>query len=107
MIAELESDSSAKELARTAETTAVTYNVEHRGSYSGLTVAKAERLEPTLRSSAGSKLISVVAHATSFRVTTEATVTRQTFSITWSPSAKVTMSCTGTIECARGRWANG
>jgi len=85
----------------------VTYNVEHRGSYSGLTVAKAERLEPTLRSSAGSKLISVVAHATSFRVTTEATVTRQTFSITWSPSAKVTMSCTGTIECARGRWANG
>jgi hypothetical protein len=100
----LRSDASAKEQARTAETIAATYAVEHRGSFKGLTVAKMERIEPSLRSSSVSKLVSVIAHTTSFRVTARSELTHETFSIIWSPSGRVTMKCSPGIGCSRGEW---
>jgi hypothetical protein len=100
----LRSDASAKDQARTAETIAATYSVEHRGSFKGLTVAKIERIEPSLRSSSLSKLVSVVAHTTSFRVTTRSVLTRETFSIIWSPSGRVTMKCSPGLGCNGGEW---
>jgi type IV pilus assembly protein PilA len=42
------SDSSAKELARTAETTAETYATDHGGNYEGMTVAALQGYEKTL-----------------------------------------------------------
>jgi hypothetical protein len=104
LAAVLRSDASAKEEARTAETIAATYSVEHGGSFKGLTVAKIERLDPSARSSKISRLVSVTAHATSFRLTTRSQLTRETFSIIWSPSGKVTMSCSAGVGCTDGTW---
>src|SRR5262249_38605522 len=47
------SDSSAKELARTAETTAETYATDHSGSYEGLTTKVLKEYEPTIQTAAG------------------------------------------------------
>src|SRR5271169_487893 len=41
-------DSSAKELARTAETTAETYATDHNGSYSGMSAAELQNDEKTI-----------------------------------------------------------
>src|SRR6201992_3215123 len=42
-------DASAKELARTAQTTAETYATDHEGSYEGLTAAKLKEYEPSIQ----------------------------------------------------------
>ena len=44
---------SAKELARTEETTAETYATDHGGSYAGMTVAELKAYEPTINTTAG------------------------------------------------------
>lgn len=100
----LQSDASAKEEARTAQTTAEVYAVLHDGGYAGLTLAKLDRLEPTLRTAGKAKLVAVSGHTTGFSVTVRAAVTRQTFSISLKPSGKVVRTCTGQLECARGVW---
>ena len=41
-------DASAKELARTAETTAETYQTDHGGEYGGMTPAELNKYEPTI-----------------------------------------------------------
>jgi type IV pilus assembly protein PilA len=46
-------DSSAKELARTAETTAETYATDHGGSYTGMTTKILKEYEPTIQTAAG------------------------------------------------------
>ena len=47
-------DSSAKELARTAQTTAETYATDHGGSYEGMTTKILKEYEPTIQTVAGS-----------------------------------------------------
>ena len=47
------SDSSAKELARTAQTTAETYATDHGGNYEGMNPAELEKFEPTIQTDAG------------------------------------------------------
>ncbi len=42
------SDAQAKELARTAETTAETYATDHNGEYTGLTAAVLKEYEPSI-----------------------------------------------------------
>jgi type IV pilus assembly protein PilA len=42
-------DASAKELARTAQTTAETYATDHNGEYTGLTPAKLNEIEPSIQ----------------------------------------------------------
>ena len=44
---------SAKELARTEETTAETYATDHGGSYVGMTVAELQTYEPTINTTTG------------------------------------------------------
>src|ERR1700741_3792117 len=46
-------DASAKELARTAQTTAESYSTENSGSYEGLTTAKLASLEKTIQTAPG------------------------------------------------------
>jgi len=47
------SDASAKELARTAETTTETYATDHAGNYEGLSIAVLHEYEPTIQTAAG------------------------------------------------------
>jgi type IV pilus assembly protein PilA len=44
---------SAKELARTEETTAETYATDHGGSYAGMTVGALQAYEPTINTTSG------------------------------------------------------
>src|SRR3977135_2828661 len=46
-------DSSAKELARTAQTTAETYATDHHGNDEGLSAAELKKCEPTSQTAAG------------------------------------------------------
>ena len=47
------SDSSAKELARTAQTTAETYATDHGGNYKNMTTKVLKEYEPTIQTAAG------------------------------------------------------
>ena len=47
------SDASAKELARTAQTTSETYATDHEGSYEGLSTTKLHEYEPSIQTAAG------------------------------------------------------
>jgi type IV pilus assembly protein PilA len=100
-------DASAKELARTAQTTAETYGTEHNGEYTGLTVAELKKLEPTIQTASGSgnAYISGVSEVASTKYKVTATSTSgDTFSITNSGGA-VTRSCTGTGGgCGGSSW---
>jgi type IV pilus assembly protein PilA len=46
-------DSAAKELDRTAQTTAETYATENNGSYAGMTLTNLKEIEPTIQTAAG------------------------------------------------------
>ena len=47
------SDASAKELARTAQTTAETYATDHEGKYTGMEAAKLHEYEPSIQTAEG------------------------------------------------------
>jgi type IV pilus assembly protein PilA len=49
-------DSAAKELARTAQTAAEAYSTDHNGSYSKLSVAELQAVEPTLKDTSTAEL---------------------------------------------------
>jgi type IV pilus assembly protein PilA len=94
-------DASAKELARTAQTTAETYSTENNGQYTGLTTAKLKEIEKTIPTGNGSctgtaACIMEVSNvsATGYKVTAEAPATKDKFSIENS-NGEVTRSCEG------------
>jgi type IV pilus assembly protein PilA len=89
-------DASAKELARTAQTTAETYATDHNGEYTGLTTTEINKLEPSIPIAAGSNayLSAVTAAATEYSVTATAT-NLDTFKIE-NKGGVVTRTCTGT-----------
>jgi type IV pilus assembly protein PilA len=92
-------DSSAKELARTAETTAETYATDHGGNYKNMTIAELQAYEKTIpscpdTSNACLKTVTVAgAGSEEYVVTAEATDTH-TFSITRAAGGTVTRTCT-------------
>lgn len=114
-------DSAAKELARTAETTAETYATDHNGEYGGLDVAELHAYEATIPtaegSGAGAWLIApttaLASGAKGYTVTAEAASTKDEFSITKTEGGEVERTCTGpnkaTVEgtvggCVKGKW---
>ena len=89
-------DSSAKELARTAQTTAETYATDHNGSYEGLSKAELNKYEPTIQIAAGNgnAFLSVATGtATEFTVTATS-VSGHTFTIERKANGETTRSCT-------------
>jgi type IV pilus assembly protein PilA len=95
-------DASAKELARTAQTTAETISTDANGSYAGVTNPAALKVvEPTINTSStsGSAYLSAAAPTgtpvgTGYSVTATSVPTGNTFSITRDSSGNVTRSCT-------------
>jgi type IV pilus assembly protein PilA len=97
-------DAAAKELVRTAQTTAETYATDHNGSYLGMNTGSPTSLvlagiEPTIPTSAagGSAYLSSVAvDATgdSYTVTATSQPTQNTFSVTRFGDGTVVRSCT-------------
>jgi type IV pilus assembly protein PilA len=105
-------DASAKELARTAETTAETIATDNNGSYvtiTGPTVLSG--YEPTIPTAAGNGnayLSAALGSATGYAVTTTST-TGDTFTITRASDGTVARSCTvptGTTQSGAGGCEN-
>jgi type IV pilus assembly protein PilA len=92
------SDSSAKELARTAETTAETYATDHGGSYENLTTKVLKEYEPTIQTAVGGgnaylSAANVEAGNQGYEVTATAT-DGHTFTVHKTAAGEVKRECT-------------
>ncbi len=88
-------DASAKELARTAQTTIESYAVDHGGSYAGIAApTDLSALEKTINTSNNGQayLSTATGSVTGYTVTATAAVTGDTYTIT-SSGGTVTHSC--------------
>jgi type IV pilus assembly protein PilA len=114
-------DASAKELARTAETTAETYSTDHGGSYEELSVTKLKEYEKTIPEGKSGKcegseacLIKVElletgcsgAACTGYKLTTEAPATKDTYTVEKTTSGTVNRTCTTSNNggCVNDKW---
>ncbi len=107
------SDASAKELARTAETTAETIATDNNGLYEKVTLTELNAYEPTIPivSSTKEAYLSAASSTTpftSYSVTATST-TGDTFTITRSSSGTVSRTCTFASGgnkggCPSGSW---
>jgi type IV pilus assembly protein PilA len=109
-------DSQAKELARTAQTTAATYSTDQNGDYFGVTSAKLNEVEksiPTAESTKQAWLSAAVATpasctagtCTGFEVTAQST-SGDTFTVK-SAAGVITRTCTQVAPskgCPSGSW---
>jgi type IV pilus assembly protein PilA len=102
------SDASAKELARTAQTTAEAYAAGNNGAYTGLSTTKLNELEKTIpiAVSTSQAYLSSASSASSseYAVTATSPTTSDTFTVTGKKGV-ISRSCTGTGGgCASGTW---
>jgi type IV pilus assembly protein PilA len=92
-------DSSAKELARTAQTTSETYATDKNGSYAGVSVAELKKYEPSIQTAAGSNN-AYLSGATEietgggFEVTATSATAGHTFTIIKKANGTVERTCT-------------
>jgi type IV pilus assembly protein PilA len=106
-------DSSAKELVRTAETTAETIATDNNGAYGEVTAAKLHEYEPTIQTAAGSGnawLSAASGTANTYTVTATST-SGHTFTITRGSGGEISRTCTGGTGsiaekggCPNGTW---
>ncbi len=106
-------DASAKELARTAQTTEETYATDHGGEYTAST-AELQKYEPSIQIAAGNNnayLSSATVPAAGEYTVTATAVGGHTFTITKSAAGVVTRTCTPTGKtgaegggCQNGTW---
>jgi type IV pilus assembly protein PilA len=106
-------DSSAKELARTAQTTAETFATDHGGTYTGMSIEELQAYEKTIPgcpNTSNACLESVTAGAETFTVTAHST-SGHTFSVNRLADGSTTRTCTPTGKtgsegggCQNGSW---
>ncbi len=105
------SDAQAKELARTAETTAETIAVDNNGEYTKVSAAELNRYEPSIRivqSSNEAYLSATTASKSEYSLTTKST-NGDEFKIAKGANGEITRSCTSPISktgCAGGEKAS-
>ncbi len=89
-------DSSAKELARTAETTAETYATDHGGSYAGLNLEEIKKYETGLAScpnASNACLLKAEGGAETYTVEAEAANSKDKFVIKRTASGEIEREC--------------
>jgi type IV pilus assembly protein PilA len=94
-------DSSAKELARTAQTTAETYATDHNGSYASLSLTEENKYEPSIQTAAGNNNAYLsdakeVESGGGFSVTATSATAGHSFTIVKKQSGVVERTCTPT-----------
>ena len=108
-------DASAKEVARTAQTTAETYQTDHAGEYTGLNTSELEKYETGLMkcpntNNACFKEGKAIESSKGYEVVAEAAVTHDIFTIKKNAAGEVTRTCqsvsttTGCNGQATGTW---
>ena len=102
-------DASAKELARTGETTAETFATDHEGSYANLSPTVLKEYEPSIQIAEGNNNAYISAAsgtATSYEVTAKA-VSGDKFTIKRSSEGLITRTCeqeAGSKGCPTKSW---
>ncbi|MHB8241698.1 MAG: type II secretion system protein [Solirubrobacteraceae bacterium] len=104
-------DASAKELARTAQTTAETYATDHEGLYTGMTAAILHEYEPSIQTAAGGNnaylsTVATIETNKGFEVTATST-SGDTFKIKRNAEGVVERTCVqaaGSKGCATKSW---
>ena len=86
-------DSAAKVQARTAETAAETYSVDHSGEYKGMTVKALGEIEPTLNETSTAKLLKAEEKAGGYFIESEAVTSKNTFSIERTGTGAIVRKC--------------
>ncbi len=105
------SDAQAKELARTAETTAETIAIDNNGEYTKVSAAELNKYEPSIRilqSSSVAYLSATTAARSEYSVTAKST-NGDEFKIAKSATGEITRRCTSPITktgCAGGESAS-
>ncbi len=105
-------DASAKEVARTAQTTAETYATDHGGEYTGMTTEELKKYETGLASCppTGNACFLEVknATATGYEVTAEANNTKDKFTIIRKANGEIERTCSspksGCSGSGSGTW---
>ena len=91
-------DASAKELARTAQTTAETYATENNGEYKFTSPAELKTIEPSINTTSGNGEAYLSAATSSggnsYSVTATANSTGDTFTISRNSSGVISRTCT-------------
>jgi type IV pilus assembly protein PilA len=112
-------DSAAKALVATAQTTAETYSTDHDGSYEGLTTKALKEYESTIQTAAGNSnayingesATKVTGGGTGYEITATSVTSGHTFTIVKEASGVVKRTCTPTGVtgssgggCQNGTW---
>jgi type IV pilus assembly protein PilA len=106
-------DASAKELARTAQTTAETYATDHNGTYEGMTTGELQKYESSLKScpnGSNACFVSSTAIETNggYEVVTKAYKTGDEFTVKRLANGEVERKCksagTGCSGSTTGTW---
>jgi type IV pilus assembly protein PilA len=92
-------DASAKEMARTAQTTAETYATDHSGSYGSLSVGELKKYEPSIQTAAGNNAAWVSAATEiesggGFEVTATSSIAGHTFTVVKKANGTMERTCT-------------
>ncbi len=99
-------DAAAKTQVRTAETAAETYSTENNGSYGGISKAKLEAIEPTLKETSQVTLgtPTEVSSGVGYKVVSTDNTTHNAFTIERNAGGEVKRTCTtaGTGGCPPG-----
>ncbi len=102
-------DAAAKEQVRTGETAAETYSTDNNGNYTGMTTAKLQETEPTLKDVTTATFTVVgTPSATGYEVQSVSKGTEDTFKIK-NESGTITRTCTAKSAtnkggCPTGTW---
>ena len=101
-------DAAAKSQARTMQTAAETAATDNNGSYSEVSLAKLEAVEPTLKDhGSGVPSVTVEKEADKYEVQSESVATKDTFNIKRNADGTVERTCTakGNNGCSEsGTW---
>jgi type IV pilus assembly protein PilA len=99
-------DASAKELARTAQTTAETMATDNNGSYANITNAAAvnayEKSIPTTEAGTNAFLETALGTTNSYTVTAKAAVTGDKFTIARNAEGEISRTCVSTKKGCSG-----
>jgi type IV pilus assembly protein PilA len=103
-------DASAKELARTAQTTAETIATDNSGDYTSVTPTKLNEVEKSIPTATGTNawISAASGTGTGYVVTATAATTKDTFTVT-SAGGVITRTCTAASAtnaagCPSGTW---
>jgi type IV pilus assembly protein PilA len=101
-------DASAKELARTAQTTSETIATDNSGSYTEVTTKKLNEVEPSIPIAEGTNawISKAVGTATGYEVVATAATTKDTFTIT-NAGGVITRTCKAAVATAPGGCPSG